>query len=146
VTWVGLIVPPPMNYTVTTFAFAFFYVLGIFFIRWASKPYDLPVESLPSVARPSVTAGDMVKAITTNSQLLIYLLSSTLSMTGMMIMMNIAIYYWQLIVPFTHGVAPSESFPKLYTIGNTMTTVASFCFAMLGRRSGLSWARRTPWR
>ena len=141
VTWVGLVIPPPMNYTVTTAAFSVFYFLGIFVLRKTAKPYDVRAELKPGgMAPPQVKIGDMVKAVATNSQLLIYLLANTLSFTGMMIMMNIVIYYWQLIVPFTHGVDLGVSFPGLYTIGQTITTIMSFIFSLfapiLGNKLG----------
>jgi Na+/melibiose symporter-like transporter len=136
VTFVGNYFTPPMNYTVTTFAFAWFYFLGIFIIRRVTKPYDLPLEDVPSIARPKVTVGDMAKAVVTNSQLMIYLLANTLSFIGMMIMMNVMIYYWQLIVPFTHNIPTSQAFPGLYTLGNTLSTAASFGFALFGPSLG----------
>jgi len=144
VTWVGNFFPPPMNYTVTTFVFAFFYFLAIFIIRKVSKPYDLPQETVttPGYTPPSVTVGDMVRAVVTNFQLMIYLLANTLSFIGMMIMMNVMIYYWQLIVPFTHGILTSAAFPGLYTLGQTLSTVASFVFAMFGPSLGTKMGKK----
>jgi Na+/melibiose symporter-like transporter len=120
-----------MNYTIMTAVFALFYFVGIAILRSIAKPYDI-VEDTPGFAAPKVSLGDMVKAVTTNSQLLILLTVNTLSMIGMMAMMNIMIYYWQLIVPYTHGVPMGTSFPGLYTLGSTITTLASFVFAMFG--------------
>ncbi|MDR2957750.1 MAG: MFS transporter [Coriobacteriales bacterium] len=137
--WIGMVIAPPLNYTVMTAAFALFYFLGIGVLRATAKPYDKRVEGMPGM--PTVKVSDMVKAVATNSQLLIYLLAQTLMFTGLMAMMNIMIYYYQIIVPFTHeGITVQDGFPGLFTIGMTATSVASFIFALfapiLGNKLG----------
>jgi len=133
-TWTGLVVPYPWNYLVMTAAFGLFYFLGIAVMRATAKPYDIPMEEMAGgMEMPRITLGDMAKAVATNSQLLIYLLAQTIMFTGMMAMMNIMIFYWRLIVPYTHvGVDVGSAFPGLYTIGSVITTLASFIFSMFG--------------
>ncbi|MDR2519780.1 MAG: MFS transporter [Eubacteriaceae bacterium] len=134
--WIGTMVSPPLNYTIMTAVFALFYFVGIAVLRKTAKPYDISDE-VGGMGAPQVRLSDMVKAVTTNSQLLIYLLASTFAFTGMMAMMNVMIYYWQLIVPYTHNIPMSSSFPGLYTIGSTLTTVASSIFALIGPAIGM---------
>ena len=142
VTWAAIIVKPPMNYTLTTFVFAFFYFVGIFIIRKVTKPFDIPLEDIPNVARPQIKVADMARAVVTNSQLMIYLVANTLSFIGMMIMMNIMIYFWQVIVPFTHNVLTTAAFPGMYTVSSTISTIASFIFAMFGPALGTKLGKR----
>ena len=140
--FIGSIFPPPLNYTIMTAIFGLFYFIGVAVLRGISKPYDIVVDTPVGMAGPSVSVGDMVKAVTTNGQLLILLLVNTLSMIGMMAMMNVMIYYWQLIVPFTHNVAMAVSFPGLFTLGNTISTVASSVFAIFGPMLGTKVGKR----
>ncbi|MCL2136517.1 MAG: MFS transporter [Coriobacteriia bacterium] len=136
-TWFGTIFPSPMNYTVMSVGFSGFYIVGAVILRRVAKPYDLPQENAPgSAGAPQVKVADMVKAVTTNSQLLIYLLASMLSMIGMLINMNIVIYFWQLIIPYTHGIPASDAFPGLYTIASTLTQVVGFVFSMIAPEVG----------
>ncbi|MCL2137035.1 MAG: MFS transporter [Coriobacteriia bacterium] len=137
VTWYSNFFKPPANYTAMSACFAGFYIVGATILRRTTKPYDLPQENAPGgPGAPQVRVADMVKAVTTNSQLLVYLSAQMLAMIGMMINMQMVIYYWQLIVPFTHGVAPSAAFPGMYTVGQTATTVASFFFSLIGPEVG----------
>ena len=137
-TWIGYVVPYPYNYLVMTAAFALFYFLGVAVIRGVSKPYDIRLEDMAGgMSMPSVSLKDMAKAVATNGQLLIYLLANTIAFTGLMAMFNIMIYYWRLIVPYTHGIAMDAAFPGLYTIGNTLTTLASLVFSLFGPQLGI---------
>ena len=132
----GMFFAPPLNYTVMTIGFGVFYLVGVGLIRAIAKPYDVVSEEPSAFGAPKVSVGDMVKAVTTNSQLLVLLLTNTLSGIGMMTMMGLMMYYWQLIVPYTHHIPISTSFPGLYTIGSTISTVASTIFAMIGPAIG----------
>ncbi|MCL2137561.1 MAG: MFS transporter [Coriobacteriia bacterium] len=137
-TWVGTIVAPPLNYLAMTAVFALFYFVGIGVLRATAKPYDIVADDAPQgMSMPQVTLADMAKAVTTNSQLLIYLLAQTIAFIGLMAMMNVMIYYWQMLVPYTHGVEPLAAFPGLFTLGNTITTIGSFIFALIGPSIGL---------
>ncbi|MCL2136899.1 MAG: MFS transporter [Coriobacteriia bacterium] len=136
-TWFGTLFKPPMNYTVMSSSFAFFYLVGGFILLHTAKPFDPPQDIKPGgPGAPEVKVADMVKAVTTNSQLLIYLLASMFNQIGMLIGMNIIIYFWQLVIPYTHGISPSDSFPGLYTIAQTTTTVTNLVFSMIGPEVG----------
>ncbi|MCL2137342.1 MAG: MFS transporter [Coriobacteriia bacterium] len=143
-TWFGTKFKPPLNYTVMSCCFAGFYIVGATMLRRVAKPYDLPVDKSSSSgpAAPEVKVSDMVKAVTTNSQLLVYLSANMLNTIGVMINMNMIIYFWQLIIPYTHGISPADSFPGLYTIAQTTTTVASFLFSMVGPELGKKIGKR----
>ncbi|MCL2136901.1 MAG: MFS transporter [Coriobacteriia bacterium] len=137
-TWFGTKFAPPMNYTIMSSSFAFFYILGAVILIITAKPFDPPTPA-PEAGRPGapeVKVADMIKAVATNSQLLIYLLASMFNMIGMMINMGIIIYFWQLIIPYTHGIPASEAFPGLYTVAQTTTTVAGLVFSMIGPEIG----------
>ncbi|MCL2151137.1 MAG: MFS transporter [Coriobacteriia bacterium] len=145
-TWIGYVFAPPMNYTVMSAGFAGFYILGAIILSRTAKPFDQPQDAATIAAAPQVKVSDMVKAVTTNSQLLVYLLATMLSMIGMLISMNIVIYFWQLIVPYTHGISADVAFPGYYTIGQTASTVGSFVFAMFAPQIGMKLGKgRAMW-
>ena len=139
---IGMIFKPPLNYTVMTVCFGLFYLVGIAIVRAIAKPYDIRSEETGGFGAPQVSVSDMVKAVTTNSQLLVLLLCNTLSGIGMMAMMGLMMYYWQLIVPYTHNIPISTSFPGLYTLASTISTIASTVFAMIGPAIGTKIGKR----
>ncbi|MCL2631982.1 MAG: MFS transporter [Coriobacteriia bacterium] len=136
-TWFGTKFALPMNYTVMGLCFGGFYIVGGQILRRTAKPFDLPEEKTPAgPARQSVKASDMVKAVTGNSQLLIYLCANMLNQFGIITNLNLVIYFWQMIIPFTHGIAPAASFPAMYTIAQTTTTLCNLAFSMIGPEIG----------
>jgi Na+/melibiose symporter-like transporter len=130
---------PATAYTVMTAIFGVFYFIGIGVLRSTAKPFDVITETPAGMSPPKVSLGDMVKAVATNSQLLIYLLANTITFIGLMAMMNIMIFYWQLIVDSKF---PGQGFPALYTIGSTISTLASFVFALVGPSIGMKLGKK----
>ncbi|MCL2631984.1 MAG: MFS transporter [Coriobacteriia bacterium] len=136
-TWFGTKFALPVNYTVMALCFGGFYIIGGQILRRTAKPFDLPEQSTPGgPERPKVKAIDMVRAVTGNSQLLIYLSANMLNQLGTMTNMNMIIYFWQMIIPYTHGIAPSASFPAMYTITQTVGTLCTLAFSMVGPEVG----------
>jgi Na+/melibiose symporter-like transporter len=77
------------------------FFLGLKSISDVAKPYDppLPVQQSGGPARPKVSLGDMVKAVVTNDQLLIFMFTQLCSYTAVFgILGTLRAYYFMYIL------------------------------------------------
>jgi GPH family glycoside/pentoside/hexuronide:cation symporter len=99
INYVGSLTTPTDGYTIVATAFGFLMIVGSSLLLKVSKPYDLPqVTNSNAPARPKITLKDMAAAVTTNSQLLVYLLVQVLLMSGMFASGAIGTYYYIYIL------------------------------------------------
>jgi GPH family glycoside/pentoside/hexuronide:cation symporter len=115
------------NYTALAIAAAVIFFIGLTVLGNVAKPYDRPEVTDGIPGAPPVTVGDMVRAVTTNGQLLIYMLASVLLGAG------------------AFGIAPIAAYYFIYILGNfnlmaiamTITTCFSLVAAILGPKIGI---------
>ncbi|MBR6801533.1 MAG: MFS transporter [Eubacteriaceae bacterium] len=118
-----------MGYTIVTAVCTLFLITGVQLMDKAVGPLDKPRDpSLP--APPKVKVKDMVAAIFTNDQMIIYMLYQVVNQTGTYIVSGMAMYYWQVVMNQW----------GLYSIATGITTCLGFVFAMfipaIGKKLG----------
>ncbi len=118
-----------MGYTIVTACATLFLIFGVQLLNKAVGPLDKPRDpSLP--APPKVKIKDMVAAIFTNDQMVIYMLYQVINQTGTYIVQGMTMYYWQVVMNQW----------GLYSIGTGLTTCLGFVFAMfipaIGKKLG----------
>ena len=112
-------------YLIVAASFALLFVLGVEVISRAAAPYDNPETSQHS-GGPAVTVKDMIDSVVTNKQLLILVLTNTLSMIAGQVSMGIATYYFMYVVGnFT-----------LMALSMTISTVFGFFASLIGPTIG----------
>ena len=130
VTFVGTLVGnESMGYSIVTACATIFLIVGVELLTKAVGPLDKPRDpSLP--APPKVKVKDMVTAIFTNDQMVIYMLYQVVNQTGTYIVQGMTMYYWQVVMNQW----------GLYSIGSGITTCLGFVFAMfipaIGKKLG----------
>lgn len=111
--------------------FALVYVLGVGIIAKAAEPYDNSETSQQSRG-PAVTAKDMIDSVVTNKQLLVVVLTNTLSGIGGQASMGIAAYYFMYVLGnFT-----------LMALSMTISTVFGFFAALVGPTIGRKFGKK----
>lgn len=126
------IVGQSMGYLIVATAFGFVFLIGATTLLNVSKPYDLPQlgEGIPGM--PPVTAGDMVKSVFGNSQLLVIMLVNIFFMTGMFAAQGIMAYYFMYVLGnFT-----------LMAVAMTSTTLFGLVASMIGPKIGLKLGKK----
>jgi len=130
ITLVGnLVGDPGMGYTIVTACATLFLIIGVELLTKAVGPLDKPRDpNMP--APPKVKIKDMVSAIFTNDQMVIYMLYQVVNQTGTYIVSGMAMYYWQVVMN-------SWGF---YALSSGITTCLGFVFAMfipaIGKKLG----------
>lgn len=109
--------------------FAIIMVLGVGIITKAAEPYDNPETSMKSRG-PSVTVKDMIDSVVTNKQLLIVVLTNTLSMIAGQASMGIATYYFMYVLGNFTLMAVSM------TISTVFGLIAAIIGPVIGKRLG----------
>ncbi|UWG98219.1 MFS transporter [Dehalobacter sp. DCM] len=85
------------GFFLTVLIFAIIMMASFFLIAKISKPYDLP-NNAKTTGAPKVTLGDMGKAIGTNSQLLLLMLTEVTRFTAMFGTYAMVTYYFKYVV------------------------------------------------
>ncbi|MCR3922174.1 MAG: MFS transporter, partial [Firmicutes bacterium] len=112
-------------YLVVAAPFAIIMVIGAGIISKAAAPYDQQ-GTVTKVGAPTVTVKDMIDSVVTNKQLLILVLTNTLSMVAGQAQMGIAAYYFMYVLGnFT-----------LMAVAMTISTVFGFFAALIGPQIG----------
>jgi len=129
--------PNATSYMVLGFVCAACMIVACQLIMSAAKPYDARIEMPAGApAPPKTTIGDMVKAVFTNDQLLVYMLYSLLTMTSMYVVSAVGIYYYLYIIAGEQSIFAAAN--PYITMGNvtTLTSLFGLVAAMVGPRIG----------
>ncbi len=123
---------PELGYTYVTIAFAILYILCTFWlskeIRGKEKPRD------PDSPKNVIKLKDMVDALTSNDQLVVYLIWQIVIQLGTQFLSVIMIYYWRLIMVMPDG---SDAFFGWYSINMGINTCAGFVFSLFMPKIGI---------
>ena len=104
--------------------FALVFLIGAGVLAKTAEPYDTTEKSMPGGR--VVTFKDMIDSIVTNKQLLVLVLTDTLSMVAMQAPMGIATYYFMYVLGnFT-----------LMAVSMTISTVFGFFASLIGPTIG----------
>ncbi len=125
-------VGPATAYLLVSSAFAAVFVIGSTILLKVSKPYDTEEMRKLAPGAPKITAGDMIKSIFTNGQLLVIILTQIIYTTGMMGMSMIMAYYFMYVLGNY----------ALMTVGMTATTIFALFGSVLGPKIGLKLGRK----
>ncbi len=108
-----------LGYTVISYICPIILIVGVELLTMAAGDLDLPRDpSKP--APPKVTIKDMVTAIFTNDQMVLYMVYQVVNQLGTQIVAGMTMYYWRLIM---------DQF-NMYALVSGTTTCLNFVFAM----------------
>jgi GPH family glycoside/pentoside/hexuronide:cation symporter len=119
-------------YTVLSLAAGIIFFTGMSVLDWVVKPHDRPEGIGGAPSSPPVTIGDMVRAVFTNKQLLVFLLAQVFFMAGSFGIAPLAAYYFTYVL---------GNF-NLMTLAMTITTLFSFFASLLGPRIGVKLGKK----
>ncbi|MBR6800765.1 MAG: MFS transporter [Eubacteriaceae bacterium] len=108
-----------LGYTVLSAICPILLIVGVELLTMAAGDLDLPRDpNMP--APPRVKIKDMVTAIFTNDQMVLYMVYQVVNQIGTQIVAGMMMYYWRLIMDSFH----------MYSIVSGTTTCINFVFAM----------------
>jgi Na+/melibiose symporter-like transporter len=133
----------PILGEVTAYSFVmtlvgFIYFLGIKSLSDVAKPYDLPIPTQQSggPARPQASLGDMLKAVVTNDQLLIFMFTQLCSYTAVFgVLATLRSYYFMYILGNFNLLTPVMSAQAI--IGLVCITIGPKVGVKLGKKRAL---------
>ncbi|NLW70565.1 MAG: hypothetical protein GX061_05740 [Eubacteriaceae bacterium] len=117
---------PAMGYTVVAAIFGATIIIGGLWLQSVAKAYDKPREH--NAPKRKVSFKEVIEAITTNDQLIVYLTWQIIVQIGTYIFSTISIYYWTLVM---------GGFDSWYSIGSGIGTCFGFVFAMFIPKIGV---------
>jgi GPH family glycoside/pentoside/hexuronide:cation symporter len=117
-------------YTVLALVLAAVFFLGMSVLSGTAKPYDRPEAAQDASGQTPVTIGDMVRAVVTNNQLLIFLLAQTLFMAGSFGIQPLGAYY------FIYVLGDFNLMTKAMTITTSLSLLAAIVGPILGVKLG----------
>ncbi|MBR6800763.1 MAG: MFS transporter [Eubacteriaceae bacterium] len=110
---------PALGYTIVSAVCTIFLIGGVELLTMAAADLDLPRDpSMP--APPRIKIKDMVTAIFTNDQMVVYMVYQIVNQIGTYIVQGMMMYYWRLIM---------DQF-MMYSVVSGTTTCINFVFAM----------------
>ena len=130
ITFVGKLVGNAgMGYTIVGSCATLFLIVGVSLLNKAVGPLDKPRDpNLP--APPKVKVKDMVAAIFTNDQMVLYMLYQVINQTGTYVVQGMTMYYWSIVM---------NKF-VMQALVSGISTCAGFVFAMfipkIGKKLG----------
>ena len=117
-----------MGYTLVTVFCTIFLIAGVSLLSKAVGPLDKPRD--PNVPVQKVKVKDMVTAIFTNDQMILYMLYQIVNQTGTYVVSGMAMYYWSIVM---------NKF-VMQALVSGISTCAGFVFAMfipkIGKKLG----------
>ena len=131
ITFVGKLVgDAAMGYTLVTVFCTFFLIAGVSLLSKAVGPLDKPRD--PSVPVQKVKVKDMVTAIFTNDQMVLYMLYQIVNQTGTYVVSGMTMYYWSIVM----------NRMGIYSVVSGISTCAGFVFAMFIPKIGKKLGKR----
>jgi GPH family glycoside/pentoside/hexuronide:cation symporter len=108
-----------LGYTVISYICPIILLVGVELLTMAAGDLDLPRD--PNAPKPPrITIKDMLTAIFTNDQMVLYMLYQVINQLGTQIVAGMTMYYWRLIM---------NQF-NMYALVSGITTCLNFVFAM----------------
>jgi GPH family glycoside/pentoside/hexuronide:cation symporter len=124
-------------YTVVMVLVGFLFFLGMKSLSDVAKPYDAPLQQVAGVKPPKVSIGDMVKAVFTNGQLLIFMFVQICSYTAVFgILGTLRGYYFMYILGDFNLLTPVMTATTL--IGLACITIGPKIGTKLGKKRALA--------
>ena len=131
ITFVGKLVgDAAMGYTLVTVFCTLFLIAGVSLLSKAVGPLDKPRD--PSIPVQKVKVKDMVTAIFTNDQMVLYMLYQIVNQTGTYVVSGMAMYYWSIVM----------NKMGMYSVVSGISTCAGFVFAMFIPKIGKKLGKR----